>query len=511
TNVLEAMARTGARRLVFSSSVTAYGSWPDNPMSIPEDHPLRSDPKLLYAAHKAEAEKLIEASGVEAVVSRTAPVLGRHVDNYAFRIFAAPVLVAIKGDAPRWQFLHQEDCGRFHAEACRGTRTGVVNLAADDVLGLDEVGDLIGRPVVRVPERAAERALRFGWKYDLIEVDPASLAGLRHMPVADTTRLRKDWGFRCAWTGRETLEDLARVMNRVVYAGKREVPRRRRLAWVRSDIPADLPAADGGPLAAASAPELAGDLDTKIDPRFATFTASNLSEAFPGPMTPLSLELSAHALRGSSSGIAQLLSLPEPLATQFIARAASIFGHRIYGNVSILRAMAQIMPGWTPEDIDHQYLGVPLPERPTTGFSPRSAARALRLAVAIAPAAAGFSAEVDRLVAEAEQLSLSPDLVADLPGERLAARIGLLHDLVVQGWNVACIGNLFAGGLLGVAAKAGGSAAAGLSRGGLADLDSAAAVRGVARLADVLRRPRRRRRRLRPVVRRAACSPRRCR
>ncbi len=62
-NVLDAMDATGCRRIVFSSSVTAYGSWPDNPPLLQETDPLRPDPKVLYAWDKARCEELIGSTG----------------------------------------------------------------------------------------------------------------------------------------------------------------------------------------------------------------------------------------------------------------------------------------------------------------------------------------------------------------------------------------------------------------------------------------------------------------
>ncbi len=63
-NVLEAMSRVGCDRLVFSSSVMAYGSHADNPEFLREDDPLRPDPRIYYAAQKAEVESMIAAAGV---------------------------------------------------------------------------------------------------------------------------------------------------------------------------------------------------------------------------------------------------------------------------------------------------------------------------------------------------------------------------------------------------------------------------------------------------------------
>ncbi len=213
-NVLDAMDATSCGRIVFSSSVTAYGAWPDNPAALRETDPLRPDPTFLYGAHKAEAEALVAASGVQYVITRTASVAGRHVDNVGLRLFGGPVVTAIKGEAARWQFVHQDDVGRFHADAVLSDRTGVVNVAADDVLSLDEVARLIGRRVVELPESVVTRMTDLGWRYHLTELDPGALAGMRYMPVADTTRLHDDWGFesrvdRCGGARRHGAHPLA--------------------------------------------------------------------------------------------------------------------------------------------------------------------------------------------------------------------------------------------------------------------------------------------------------------
>ncbi len=101
-NVLRAMESTGASHLVLTSSTLAYGPWPDNPDIIAEDHPLRPHPDVLYAKHKALCEKLIQESGVPAVITRTCVVAGRDMDNYEFRFLAHPLLVAPTGDMRPW-------------------------------------------------------------------------------------------------------------------------------------------------------------------------------------------------------------------------------------------------------------------------------------------------------------------------------------------------------------------------------------------------------------------------
>src|SRR5437588_7007660 len=49
---------TPARRLVYTSSAMVYGAWPNNPVPLTEDAPMRPNPGFAYATAKAESERL---------------------------------------------------------------------------------------------------------------------------------------------------------------------------------------------------------------------------------------------------------------------------------------------------------------------------------------------------------------------------------------------------------------------------------------------------------------------
>ena len=222
-HVLAAMHATGCGRLVFASSVTAYGATPDHPQPYREDEPLEPDPDFAYACHKAYAEHLIADAGIDAVVVRAAIVVGAQVDNSVRQVFAAPVVAAISGDDMRLQAVHQDDVGRFYAEACLGSRTGTVNLAADDVLSIDEVGERLGKRVVRLPEPVVAAFVRSTWTLGLGRLDPGGFAAMRWLPIADTTRLKDQWGFRCAHTTASALEDFRTALAGRIALGRFEV------------------------------------------------------------------------------------------------------------------------------------------------------------------------------------------------------------------------------------------------------------------------------------------------
>ena len=79
-NVFEATAAAKAKRLVYTSSVAAYGFHRDMPALLTEDVPARGSARHPYSAHKAEVEEeLAEAlagSATDAYVFRPCIVAG---------------------------------------------------------------------------------------------------------------------------------------------------------------------------------------------------------------------------------------------------------------------------------------------------------------------------------------------------------------------------------------------------------------------------------------------------
>src|SRR5271165_3814576 len=79
-DVFQAAVAAGAKRIVYASSVAAYGFDRDDPTPLTEDAPTRGSAGHYYSAQKAEVEKLladtIDASATEAYVFRPCIVAG---------------------------------------------------------------------------------------------------------------------------------------------------------------------------------------------------------------------------------------------------------------------------------------------------------------------------------------------------------------------------------------------------------------------------------------------------
>ena len=412
TNVLAAMAQVGCHRLVFSSSVLCYGANPDNPPRFREDDDRRPAPDYLYGSHKKEVEDLILASGVEAVLARTAATVGRNIDNLLVDIFAGPSIIGVKGVDIRYQFVHQDDVGRFLALACEGGPSGPVNVAPDDLLPLPEIARILGKRYVELSHEQVMAAIRFAWKHDLADITPGEAAAISYLPKVDTTRLRDEWGFRCAWTTAEGVIDLRRaIAGRIVVAKRRvELPWRLRFPQGRTGevVAAGHPATDRPGTGHPVRPDPPGLLDTPVDARVPLYRAALGCSA---PLRPLALTLHVDLLRAAATGLVGAFgSITPPLA----AGAAGSFGHRLYLNDAVLESVALAGP----------------------------ARRRL--------VSAGYRREVDRLAGTAaEALAWAADPAA-LPDERLEAALGVVRDEAAWAWAVAATGAVLDGSLDGL-------------------------------------------------------------
>jgi UDP-glucose 4-epimerase len=88
--VLEAASDAGVEQVLVTSSASAYGAFPDNPVPIAEDHPVRGQPDFSYARHKAESDRICQlwaAAHPDRVMTIVRPtiVFGPNVDNFLSR------------------------------------------------------------------------------------------------------------------------------------------------------------------------------------------------------------------------------------------------------------------------------------------------------------------------------------------------------------------------------------------------------------------------------------------
>lgn len=145
-----------ARRVVYVSSAMVYGAWPNNPVPLTEDAPMRPNPGFDYATAKAESERLAvewRESNPDArlAVLRPVTVLGGE-DDPLTHLLRDVLPSGVADPIPPVQYLHGDDLAEAVALACTAELDGVFNVAPDGWMSEEEAKALSAGPVrVRLP------------------------------------------------------------------------------------------------------------------------------------------------------------------------------------------------------------------------------------------------------------------------------------------------------------------------------------------------------------------------
>jgi len=216
-NVFEATAAAGVRRLVYTSSVAAYGFGRELPSLITEEDPVRGTSRHPYSAHKAAVEEELAAalagSATEAYVFRPCIVagpeatllldmvplsaLGRRLPGpLRWALGRTPSLRPVLPDpGVRFQLVHHDDVAAALAAAALGQgEPGAYNLAGPGELTVTDLAHELGWHAVPVPApqlavgAAAEAVAPF---LPLLPDQAAWIETLRRPVLMDSSKARR--------------------------------------------------------------------------------------------------------------------------------------------------------------------------------------------------------------------------------------------------------------------------------------------------------------------------------
>jgi UDP-glucose 4-epimerase len=216
-NVFE--AARAVRRLVYTSSVAAYGFHADNPQPLTEDVPTRGTDAHYYSAQKAELEETLrdalEGADLETYVFRPCIVAGGDalalVEAFPKLMRKVPLAKPVLPDpGTPFQLVHTEDVATALAAAVRGEGPpGVYNLAGDGTITAGDLARAFGW--LSVPVLKAGVALTAGAVDILPFMPPAAswINAVRVPVVMDTSRARTELHWEPMYDTRQVLEDTA--------------------------------------------------------------------------------------------------------------------------------------------------------------------------------------------------------------------------------------------------------------------------------------------------------------
>lgn len=242
-HVFEAvLAAARPRRLVYTSSVAAYGYHRDNPRPLTEELPARGSAQHYYSQQKAELEALLqettEGSSLEVYVARPCIVVGPRATALA-RSMPWNLLGQQVSGIVRWvghtlplvrpvfpdpgitlQLVHHDDVASAISAMAVGRGTpGSYNVAGDGEVTLGDVANALGGRAVRVPHAAAlvtsdllARLPGVPWQAEWMHVARAPV-------VMDTSKAKRELGWRPRYTSAQALAAMAAAVGVQGFSG----------------------------------------------------------------------------------------------------------------------------------------------------------------------------------------------------------------------------------------------------------------------------------------------------
>ncbi len=214
-NVFEAAVAAGARRLVYTSSVAAYGFHEDAPALLTEDSPARGTERHPYSAQKAEVEaelaEALDGSDTDAYVFRPCIVAGPDaqllIDSIPLISMSQNLPGAVSALFDRmplpkpvlpdpgvsFQLVHHDDVAAALCAAVLGEgKPGVYNLAGPGRLTMSDLAHELGWHSIPLPKLAVDAGAELVARLPLLPDEAAWIEAVRRPVLMDTARAREE-------------------------------------------------------------------------------------------------------------------------------------------------------------------------------------------------------------------------------------------------------------------------------------------------------------------------------
>jgi nucleoside-diphosphate-sugar epimerase len=229
-NVFEAAVAAGAKRVVYASSVAAYGFHRDNPRPLSEEVPARGTASHYYSAQKAEVESMLADalydSSTDAYVFRPCIVAGPDapllIDSLPYTQISdrlpGPVLSLLDGmpilrpvlpdPGVPFQLVHHDDVASAMRAAVLGRGTpGIYNLAGSGELTVKQLAEELGWYSIPVPELAVDAAAQMVRRLGFLPAQAQWIAAFREPVIMSTAKARRELRWRPKHDAMQTLRE----------------------------------------------------------------------------------------------------------------------------------------------------------------------------------------------------------------------------------------------------------------------------------------------------------------
>lgn len=215
-NVMALCEDSKVSHLIYTSSTTAYGFHPDNPVPMDETQPLRGDEDFIYSKNKREIENLFKDfvtanKNIDTTILRTSFVIGPTADNPVSRYIKKKIAILPKENAAI-QFVHENDLTRAVLWCLEKKISGIFNITGEGAVSFPDMITAMGNVPVFLPYSALKLLNEVAWKFRLkvlTETPSAGLAMIRFPWIATARKFIDQTGFQFEYSSQQAFESFA--------------------------------------------------------------------------------------------------------------------------------------------------------------------------------------------------------------------------------------------------------------------------------------------------------------
>ena len=197
-NFVDCAIRAGVKKIIYTSSIAAYGAFPDNPVPIKESHPVRlMKYHYFYNETKYIVEKYldeVEKKNHDVIITRFRPcIILLGLGSLSIRI--KNWLVNHAPDI-NMQFIWIDDLVKAFHLALKKDARGAFNLAGDNQRSWRELANKLGMKVLNLPYRLTLVITTLLYKLKIQKLLLPGLLRISRYPITvDTSKAKLQLGW----------------------------------------------------------------------------------------------------------------------------------------------------------------------------------------------------------------------------------------------------------------------------------------------------------------------------
>lgn len=220
-NVLKASAKAGVKKILYTSSTTAYGFYPDNDEPLSEDSPLRGNDDFTYAKNKKEIEAIMQEFSarhpeISVAIVRPCFVVGPGLTN-PLAEHLKKKLVMMPAKTLPWQFVHEDDLIHVMALLIENGAAGAFNVTGEGTITFSEMIKMLGNIRIPIPWPVIYPLNNLSWFLRMTFMTKFPSPAMRmmvHPWIASSKKLHKAIDYAFKYDSKSAFGDFARSVKK---------------------------------------------------------------------------------------------------------------------------------------------------------------------------------------------------------------------------------------------------------------------------------------------------------